>query len=199
MHIEHFCWNQYQAESSENAKEQLEDPCKATFLRGRGGDLDVADFNKSVSDLTGSTNRISLSMATTSFIIGRSSARVLRHRKATARVCSISCICGSALPLNFGSSTSTGSHLLCKWSRTHWTRCAPPGNVGSSGCLPVRTSKRTTPKLYTSLFSVIRCIEACSVNKWHKLLAHHPKQCCNSNTWVHQLHRATDVQLILFQ
>lgn len=38
---------------------------------------------------------------------------------------------------------------------THVTRlCCPRGAVWSTGFLPVRSSKRTTPKLYTSLFWV---------------------------------------------
>lgn len=38
-------------------------------------------------------------------------------------------------------------------NRTHVTKlCCPRGNVWSTGLRPVRSSRRTTPKLYTSLF-----------------------------------------------
>ena len=56
---------------------------------------------------------------TKSFIVGRSSARVPTRRNDTERVCSISCIVGSALPLSFWSSISDGSPPQAKWFLTH--------------------------------------------------------------------------------
>lgn len=155
-------------ESSEKAYEQLEEACKTMDLVGVGaGDAGLTNsfpFNSCVSDdlISDSSWWISLSIATTSFMIGRSFGRELTHKNETASVWSISCIWGSALPLSFGSRISTGSFFSCKWSLTHCTKCVPPGKLGSSGCLPVSTSNRTTPKLYTSLFSVIRCADPCS-------------------------------------
>lgn len=130
----------------------------------RTGDCDWRPFGKSASGLVGSTCLISLSIATTSFIIGRSPGLVLAQRNETASVWRISCIAGSVRPLSFASRMPAGSRFPARWSRTHWTKWAPPGRVGSNGCLPVRTSSSMTPKLYTSLFSVIFCVDACSVD-----------------------------------
>ncbi|WVY90675.1 hypothetical protein V8G54_036189 [Vigna mungo] len=109
-----------QIESSEKLKEHLEVPCETTVLRGDGEACTVeTPLDASEAVVGASTNRISLSIATVSFIVGRSSALVLTHSNETARVCNISCTVESVLPLSVGSRMSDGSPFLAKWFLTH--------------------------------------------------------------------------------
>ncbi|WVZ65338.1 hypothetical protein U9M48_014718, partial [Paspalum notatum var. saurae] len=143
--------------------------------------------------------RISLSSATTSFMAGRSSARRDTQSAATDSTCRISCTSASpALALSRASSSSHASRFACTCSRTHCTRCAPPGSVGSSGCRPVRISSATTPKLYTSLFSLIRCIDPYSAyaRKRKKKSCQGKNRMKSRETWRHVAVRAGDAGLL---
>lgn len=119
---------------------------------------------------------ISISIAATSLIVGRSSGEGCTHSIATPRVCIISWISGSGLCRKLGSNTSPPCILLRRTQSTMWS---PSSMVGSIGCLPVNTSSITTPKLYTSLFSVIFIMYPYS--------AHHPKSSRNGQVTSNKL------------
>lgn len=89
---------------------------------------------------------------TTMLMLGRNSASYCTHKAATAA--SFATPFGGYSPFNRGSMhcfTLSSVNL----GVAHVTRlCCPLGIVWSTGFLPVRSSKRTTPKLYTSLFWV---------------------------------------------
>uniref|UniRef100_A0A804Q9S7 Uncharacterized protein n=1 Tax=Zea mays TaxID=4577 RepID=A0A804Q9S7_MAIZE len=137
---------------------------------------------------------------------GRSSARRDTHSVATDSTCRISCTSASpALARSRASSSSDASRFACTCSRSHCTRCAPPDSVGSSGCRPVKISSNTTPKLYTSLFSLIRCIDAYSayLRKKKRDLSGkksngnvRDRERCEILTWCHVAVRAGDAGLL---
>lgn len=90
---------------------------------------------------------------TTSFIVGRCLGSVARH--LTARVAALTAAFGEYCPCIRPSMIRSTLLLLARNGLAHMIRfCSPWGRFLSRTRRPVNISRRTTPKLYTSLLDV---------------------------------------------
>lgn len=103
------------------------------------------------------------SICTTSRMVGRSILCSCTQSMLTKNTCIASSI--GALTSLGSMIFTTPSLLQFVLSLAHWTKSKPSSPKSPTGFRPVTNSRRTTPKLYTSLFSSTFRVYAYSVKR----------------------------------